>query len=156
MINNRLAGIPENILATLMHVPLGLTAEGWEIYTLFDLYPHADLVTYPSHDGGFGNASLETIYFGKPVVVNTYAVYARDIDLLGFKTIEMTQLVTSEVVDQVREILHDKVLRGDWANTNYALGLQYFSNAVARRKLAVRLLANPLGEGVWRPRLESL
>ena len=48
----------------------GTNAEGRKIYTLFDVYPHADLVTYPSHYEGFGNAFLEAIYFGKPVVVN--------------------------------------------------------------------------------------
>ena len=104
-------------------------------------------MTYPSHYEGFGNAFLEAIYFGKPVVVNTYAVYARDIDPLGFKTIELTQLVTQDVVEQVRAALRDESLRAEWAKTNYALGLKYFSYAVARRKLAARL-ANLFGESV--------
>jgi glycosyltransferase involved in cell wall biosynthesis len=125
----------------------GLNAEGRKIYTLFDVYPHADLVTYPSFYEGFGNAFLEAIYFGKPVVVNTYAVYARDIDPLGFKTIEMTQLVTNAVVEQTREVLHNDRLRQEWARVNYDLGLKHFSYAVARRKLAARL-ANLFGEGV--------
>jgi mannosylglucosylglycerate synthase len=125
----------------------GTTPDGRKIYTLFDVYPHADLVTYPSHYEGFGNAFLEAIYFGKPVVVNTYAVYARDIDPLGFKTIEMSQVVTREVVDQTRELLHNQALREEWARTNYALGLKYFSYSVARRKLAARL-ANLFGESL--------
>jgi hypothetical protein len=62
----------------------GRNAEGKKLFTLFDVYPHADLVTYPSLYEGFGNAFLEAIYFRKPVVVNTYAVYARDLaDNLG-------------------------------------------------------------------------
>ena len=125
----------------------GTTADGRKIYTLFDVYPHADLVTYPSHYEGFGNAFLEAIYFRKPVVVNTYAVYARDIDPLGFKTIEMSQLVTRETVDQTREVLGNALMREEWAKTNYDLGLKYFSYSVARRKLAARL-ANLFGEGV--------
>lgn len=125
----------------------GLTPEGRKIYTLFDVYPHADLVTYPSHYEGFGNAFLEAVYFGKPVVVNTYAVYARDIDPLGFKTIEISQLVTRETVEQTREILQNRTLREDWAKTNYDLCLKYFSYSVARRKLTARL-ANLFGEGV--------
>ncbi|MBM3882521.1 MAG: glycosyltransferase family 4 protein [Verrucomicrobia bacterium] len=125
----------------------GVNAHGQKVYTLADVYPHADLVTYPSHYEGFGNAFLEAIYFGKPVVVNTYAVYARDIDPLGFKTIEMSQLVTQEVVEQTKTILQDQPLRQCWAETNYQLGLKYFSYAVARRKLAARL-ANLFGEGV--------
>jgi glycosyltransferase involved in cell wall biosynthesis len=114
---------------------------------LYDVYPHADLVTYPSFYEGFGNAFLEAIYFGKPVVVNTYAVYARDIDPLGFKTIEMSQLVTGDVVEQTREVLTNERLRQEWGSINYQLGLKYFSYAVARRKLAARL-ANLFGEGV--------
>lgn len=125
----------------------GLTDDGKKIYTLFDIYPHADLVTYPSHYEGFGNAFLEAVYFGKPVVVNTYAVYARDIDPLGFKIIEMSQLVSREVVEQTRAVLHDAALRADWAVTNYRLALKYFSYSVAKRKLAARL-ANLFGEGV--------
>jgi mannosylglucosylglycerate synthase len=125
----------------------GTTPDGRKIYTLFDVYPHADLVTYPSHYEGFGNAFLEAVYFGKPVVVNTYAVYARDIDPLGFKTIEMSQLVTRETVQQTREVLENRVLRAEWAKTNYDLCLKYFSYSVARRKLAARL-ANLFGEGV--------
>lgn len=124
----------------------GRTADGKKIYTLFDVYPHADLVTYPSHYEGFGNAFLEAIYFHKPVVVNTYTVFARDIDPLGFKTIEMSQLVTREVVEQTRDILTNPALREEWGRTNYELGVKYFSYTVARRKLAARL-ANLFGEG---------
>ncbi|MBI4661488.1 MAG: glycosyltransferase family 4 protein [Verrucomicrobia bacterium] len=125
----------------------GVNAGGRKVYTLFDVYVHADLVTYPSYYEGFGNAFLEAIYVGKPVVVNTYAVYARDIDPLGFKTIEMTQLVTNQVVEQTRTVLRDSAMRQEWAKINYDLGLKYFSYAVARRKLAARL-ANLFGEGV--------
>jgi len=123
------------------------TEDGKKIYTLFDIYPHADLVTYPSHYEGFGNAFLEAIYFGKPVVVNSYAVYARDIDPLGFKTIEMSQLVTRDVVEQTREVLENAKMRAEWAENNFQLGLKYFSYSVARRKLAARI-ANLFGEGV--------
>jgi len=123
----------------------GKTVDGRKIYTLFDLYPHADLITYPSHYEGFGNAFIEAIYFRKPVVVNAYAVFARDIDPLGFKTIEIPQLVSNAAVEQTREILRNKTLREEWADTNYKLGLKYFSYAVARRKLAARM-ANLFGE----------
>lgn len=124
-----------------------ITSDGKKIYTLFDVYPHADLVTYPSYYEGFGNAFLEAVYFKKPIVVNTYAVYARDIDPLGFKTIEMSNLVTNSVVENVKTILNDRNLREEWAETNYKLGLKYFSFTVAKRKLAARL-ANLFGEGV--------
>ena len=141
------ARIDARFIAERVDEERGVNASGQKVYTLFDLYPHADLVTYPSYYEGFGNAFLEAIYFRKPVVVNTYTVYARDIAPLGFKTIEMTQLVSNHVVQQTKEILREKVLRDEWAETNYTLGVKYFSYAVARRKLAARL-ANLFGEGM--------
>ncbi len=149
MLRDRIAdaGIDVRFIADRVGETRGRNQRGQKVYTLFDVYPHADLVTYPSYYEGFGNAFLEAIYFGKPVVVNTYAVYARDIDPLGFKTIELPQLVTRDVVEQTRRILEDASLRAEWAQTNYQLGLKYFSFAVARRKLAARL-ANLFGEGV--------
>lgn len=141
------AGVDVRFIADRVGETRGRDVAGRKIYTLADVYPHADLVTYPSHYEGFGNAFLEAVYYRKPVLVNTYTVYARDIDPLGFKTIEMTQLVTNQVVEQTREILHNAALREEWSTTNYELGLKYFSYAVARRKLAARL-ANLYGEGV--------
>lgn len=149
MLKDRIADaqIDVRFIADRVGEKRGINAQGRKVYTLSDVYPHADLVTYPSYFEGFGNAFLEAVYFGKPVAVNTYAVYARDIDPLGFKTIEMTQLVTREIVEQARAVLHDRALREEWARTNFALGLKYFSYAVARRKLAARL-ANLFGESI--------
>lgn len=133
------AGIQALFIAERIGETRGFTADGRKIYTLFDIYPHADLVTYPSYYEGFGNAFLEAVYFRKPVVVNTYAVYARDIDPLGFKTIEMSMLVTNEVVEKTREILNNRSLREAWGTINYDLGVKFFSYSVARRKLAGRI-----------------
>ncbi len=147
LLNERIgdAGIEVRFVSDRVAETRKLDENGRKLYTLFDLYPHCDLVTYPSLYEGFGNAFLEAIYFRKPVVVNTYAVYARDLAPLGFKTIEMTQLVSGEVVDLTRRVLGDAALRGEWAATNFELGLKYFSHRVARRKLGARL-ANLFGE----------
>lgn len=141
------AGIEVLFVADRVADRRGTDARGRKLYTLFDVYPHCDLVTYPSWYEGFGNAFLEAIYFRKPVVVNTYAVYARDLAPLGFKTIEMSQLLSGDVVDLTRRVLADPAMREDWATTNYELGLRYFSHRVARRKLEARL-ANLFGESV--------
>ena len=140
------AGIDVRFIAERVGETRGTTADGRKVYTLFDIYPHADLVTYPSLYEGFGNPFLEAIYFGKPVMVNTYAVYARDIDPLGFQTVEMTQLVSAEVVSKVRTVLQDAALKQAWAEKNFQLGVKYFSYSVAKRKLYARL-ANLFGEG---------
>jgi len=140
------AGIEVRFIADRVSEQRGFDSHGRKLYTLFDLYPHCDLVTYPSLYEGFGNAFLEAIYFGKPVVVNTYTVYARDLAPLGFKTIEMNQLLSRETVELTRRVLADAALRDDWAARNRELGKRYFSYRVARRKIQARL-ANLFGEG---------
>jgi glycosyltransferase involved in cell wall biosynthesis len=148
LLNERIhdSGIDVRFVADRVADRRGVDERGRKLYTLFDLYPHCDLVTYPSLYEGFGNAFLEAVYFRKPVVVNTYAVYARDLAPLGFRTIEMNQLLSREAVELSRRVLGDRVLREEWGEANYGLALRYFSFRVARRKLAARL-ANLFGEG---------
>ncbi len=141
------AAIDVRFIADRVGEVRGINNAGKKVYTLYDLYPHADLVTYPSYYEGFGNAFLEAVYFRKPVVVNNYAVYSRDIAPLGFRTIEMSHVLSNLAIQQTRELLNNAKLREEWADTNYGLGLKYFSYSVARRKLAGRL-ANLFGEGV--------
>lgn len=141
------ANIDVRFIADRVSEKRGVDAAGRKLYTLMDVYPHADMVTYPSHYEGFGNAFLEAVYCGKPVVVNTYAVYARDLEPLGFKTISMSQLVTDATVEEARSCLEHPERWKEAAITNYNLGLKHFSYSVARRKLAARL-ANLFGEGV--------
>ncbi|HUJ10828.1 MAG TPA: glycosyltransferase family 4 protein [Verrucomicrobiae bacterium] len=108
---------------------------GQKIYTLWDIYPHADLITYPSLYEGFGNAFLEAIYFGKPVLVNRYSVYMVDIEPLGFETVTMDGYVTDEVVERTRQVLRDPKLRNQMADRNFAIAKQHFSLTVLRRRL---------------------
>jgi glycosyltransferase involved in cell wall biosynthesis len=114
----------------------GQTADGRKIYTLDDIYPHADLVTYPSNYEGFGNAFLEAVYFSKPIVVNTYSIYARDIKPKGFAVVEIDGYVTEAAVAESRRILEDPVLREKMVRQNYAIATRHFSFAVLHRKLS--------------------
>jgi glycosyltransferase involved in cell wall biosynthesis len=109
--------------------------KGEKIYTLWDIYPHADLVTYPSTYEGFGNAFLEAIYFRKPILVNRYSVYMLDIEPLGFDTITMDGYVSDDVVEKVRHVLNDPELRKQMTDRNFAIAKQHFSLAVLRRRL---------------------
>ncbi|MDF1568350.1 MAG: glycosyltransferase family 4 protein [Spirochaetaceae bacterium] len=113
----------------------GLTEDGRHIYVLEDIYPHADLVTYPSLIEGFGNAFLETIWFRKPIVVNNYSIYSTDIKPKGFQVIEMDNFISKETIATADRVLNDKKLARDMADTNYALGLRYYSYSVLRNQL---------------------
>jgi len=73
---SRLMKVDTYFVSSIINEERGLTESGRKIYKLEDVYPHADLVTYPSTFEGFGNAFLEAIYYCRPIVVNTYSIYA--------------------------------------------------------------------------------
>ncbi len=113
----------------------GQTKTGKKVYTLDDIYPYADLVTYPSNFEGFGNAFLEAIYFKKPIVVNNYSIYATDIKPKGFSVIEIDGYVTYAAVEQTKEVLRDKKLCKNMVDHNYETAKRYFSYKVLQQKL---------------------
>jgi glycosyltransferase involved in cell wall biosynthesis len=108
----------------------GTTSDGRKIYTLEDIYPYADLVTYPSTFEGFGNAFLETLYFKKPIVVNTYSIYIKDIQPKGFKVIEIDGYVTDKAVEQTKQVLDNPELCKEMVDHDYELAKIYFSYTV--------------------------
>ncbi len=114
----------------------GKTSDGRKIYTLYDIYPFADLVTYPSNIEGFGNAFLEAIYFNKPILVNNYSIYRTDIKPKGFDTIEIDGFVTEEAVEQTREILADPERCRKMVEKNYKLAAKFYSYSVLQQKLS--------------------
>ena len=113
----------------------GKTSTGNKIYSLFDVYPHADLVTYPSGYEGFGNAFLEAVYFRKPMVVNLYSIYETDIKPKGFRAIELPGYVDDKVLAHTREIITNPELCEKIVDHNYKLGKRYYSYYVLQRKL---------------------
>jgi glycosyltransferase involved in cell wall biosynthesis len=118
----------------------GRTGDGRKRYTIRDIYPHADLVTYPSTFEGFGNAFLEAVYFRKPIVVNKYSIYATDIRPKGFKVVELEDYVTADAVRLTKEILKSPEKSREMADHNYKIGRQYYSYSTLEQKLQVLLL----------------
>jgi len=110
-------------------------SEGRKVYTLWDLYLHADFVTYPSLYEGFGNALLEAIYFRKPILINRYSIFVRDIEPKGFRLLTMDGFVTPSLATKVRRILTDEKLREDIVDHNYEVARQFYSYSVVRSNL---------------------
>jgi glycosyltransferase involved in cell wall biosynthesis len=106
-----------------------------KIYTLWDLYPHADFVTYPTLYEGFGNALLEAVYFRKPMLVNRYSVYVADIAPLGFDFVEVDGWITDESVSEVRRLLDDPDRRQAAVDKNYEIARRHFSYEVLANAL---------------------
>jgi mannosylglucosylglycerate synthase len=125
----------------------GLTPEGRKIYTLGDVYPQADLVTYPSSMEGFGNAFLEAIYYKRPLVVNNYSIYEADIKPKGFKVVEFDGYISDATLEHARRLLLHPQEAAEYTGLNYELARRYFSFAVLERRLR-HLLADCFGEVV--------
>jgi glycosyltransferase involved in cell wall biosynthesis len=114
---------------------------------LADAYAAADLVCYPSRYEGFGNALLEAFFYRRPVLVNRYPVYARDIAPTGTRCIEIEDgELTGEAIKRAGAWLEDPRGCRDSIDANYQVGLAHFSYALIRERF-LPLLRDP-GEAV--------
>jgi len=112
-----------------------LNSTGRKMYSLWDAYVHSDFVTYPSTYEGFGNAFLEAVYYRKPILVNRYAIYAQDIEPLGFQTSTIDGYITDAAVQDVVRVLSNDEERHRRAGINFAIGQKFLSYEVLRRRL---------------------
>lgn len=128
-------GVDTLFVSDIIQEQRGLLPDGRKVYTLYDVYPLADLVTYPSEIEGFGNAFLEAIYFRRPIVVNRYSIYEIDIKPKGFKVIEFDGFINDRAVSEAREVLSNGVLAQECADMNYRVALKHYSYAVLEMHL---------------------
>ena len=105
-------------------------------HSLSDAYLAADLITYPSLYEGFGNALVEALYYGTPLVVNRYSVYEADIRPLGLRLVEIDGRITDATLEQVRALLADPARRRRDAQHNFRIGRRHLGFDVLRRQLA--------------------
>ncbi|MBC7256313.1 MAG: glycosyltransferase family 4 protein [Chloroflexi bacterium] len=110
-----------------LFAPARQMVEGRKIHSLWDAYPLADLVTYPSTIEGFGNAFLEAVYFRRPLFVNRYPVYVSDLEPLGFRCAAVDNAITPEALDEVHRYLTDPAYAAEVTAHNYAVASAHFS-----------------------------
>ncbi|MBN1686996.1 MAG: glycosyltransferase family 4 protein [Spirochaetales bacterium] len=128
--------VPLHLIYNRLHETRKYSDDGEKLYTLWDVYPHANLVTYPSLYEGFGNAFLEAVYYRKPILLNRYSVYITDIEPKGFDVITIDGFLTERAVEQTREILLDPERRAQMTTRNFEIAKKYFSYRVLRRRLS--------------------
>lgn len=136
---SEIMGVDTLFVSDIINDERGKTGDGRKIYTLDDIYPHADLVTYPSNFEGFGNAFLEAVYHRKPILVNNYSIYATDIRPKGFEVIEIDGYVTKKALQLAKKVLHEEDFRTQMVDRNYALGKRHFSYKTLQHKLTTLL-----------------
>ena len=114
-------------------------------YSLWDIYPYADFITYPSLYEGFGNAFLGAIYFKKPLLINRYPIFVRDIEPKGFDLVVMDGFLTKKTVREVREILESRERKEKMVNLNYEVASSHYSYAVFQNQFGA-IMNNLTGE----------
>jgi len=125
-------GVDLRMVNTSSDDSAGFESHGRQI-SLWDVYPHADFITYPSLYEGFGNAFLDAVYFRKPLLINRYATFVRDIEPKGFDLIAMDGYLNRKTVSRVKEILTSPERREIMVNTNYGIALKHYSYAVLQK-----------------------
>ena len=136
-----------NFESDIVGAARGITPDGRKIYTLADVYPQADLVTYPTFIEGFGNAFLEAIYYKRPLVVNNYSVYEADIKPKGFQVIEFDGFISEKTLEDTRYILTHPEKTRLQCEHNFNLARRYYSYTMLERRLGL-LLSDCFGEVV--------
>ena len=120
------------------------TKQGRKTYTLWDVYPFADLVTYPSLWEGWGNQFLEALYAKVPIVLFEYPVYQKDIaprnfevislgsQIIGRDSVGLVQVsadIISAAADQALIYLTNLEYRKEIVERNYRIAREYYSFA---------------------------
>jgi len=123
------------LLTTRIADPWCNNGNGGARYSLWDVYPFADFITYPSLYEGFGNAFLEAIYFKKPMLINRYSTFIRDIEPQGFDLAVMDGFLSRKTVHSVKEIMDSPERREKMVNYNYEVAARHYSYSVLRNRL---------------------
>lgn len=118
------------------------TRAGEKIYSLWDTYVFADLVTYPSLWEGWGNQFLEALRARLPILLFEYPVYQADIADKHFRVISLgseierrdgaglarvAPQVIESAADQAVELLTDGRLYQETVEHSFQTGRRHYS-----------------------------
>lgn len=115
--------------------------DGEKIYSLWDAYVYAYLITYPSVLEGWGNQFLEGLFAKVPMVVYEYPVFEADIKSVGFdivslgsthkvdchKIVHVERNIIEKAGEECVRLLVDAQYRSVAVEKNFKLGLKNYS-----------------------------
>lgn len=143
------AGIEVRIITDSVRAQRG-EIDGRRIYSLWDCYAFADLVTYPSLYEGWGNQFLEAIRARLPIVLFEYPVYRADIKEKGFDVISLggevkgrddSGLISVDeetirhAAESVLRVLTDRSSRKTMVERNSDLAREFYSLEYLEKRL---------------------
>jgi glycosyltransferase involved in cell wall biosynthesis len=134
--NALLQGVDLRLFNAYISNPLSPNGKNQKGYSLWDIYPYADFITYPSLYEGFGNGFLEAIYFKKPILINRYSTFIRDIEPKGFDFVVIDRFLTSKIVQRVKDILDSPERKRGMVNLNYKIASRHYSFNDLRKYLS--------------------
>jgi glycosyltransferase involved in cell wall biosynthesis len=140
-------GVDLRLVSIRIADPWSRNGNGRTKYSLWDVYPYADFITYPSLYEGFGNGFLEAVYFKKPILINRYATFVRDIEPLGFDLAVMDGYLSKKTVENVINILTSPKRRKQMVGNNYQIAARHYSYGVLCSQLNA-LLKSFFGDSV--------
>ncbi len=115
---------------------------GRKVYSLWDSYVYADMVTYPSYWEGWGNQFIEAVFAKLPILLFEYPVYVSDLRQDGFKTVSLGDtldgrdhrglaVVKEETIQRAAEEIVDILLSLDryreMIEHNFSIGKEKYS-----------------------------
>ena len=121
-----------------------------KMYSLWDMYVVADMITYPSILEGWGNQFLEALFSKKNMIVFEYPVYLTDIKPLGFEVISLGAQYAERSGTSYVEIPREKIVKAAKeaiellkngkeykrkAEKNFSIGQQHLSYRTLEEKL---------------------
>ena len=81
-----------------------LKTRNLKIYSLWDSYVFADIITYPSLWEGWGNQFVEAIFAKKPIVVFEYPVFKSDIKPEGYNVISLGDALGDDLPNRLVQV----------------------------------------------------
>ena len=105
-------------------------ANGHKIYSLWDAYPHANLVTYPSTYEGFGLPPLEAMACGVPVACSSIPSL---VEVAGDAALFFNPKDPASITAALERILHDERLRVDLKDKGFHRSAELSWNVAAQK-----------------------
>lgn len=101
-----------------------------KIYSLWDAYTAADVVTYPSYWEGWGNQLIEAVFAKLPVLLFEYPVYVSDLRVAEFEVVSLGETLSGRDARGLVTVAPERVKRA-------ALELLPYIQDAERRRRAV-------------------